>query len=466
MALFDGLIEEVASKFGLGAQAGPLVREAVGVMTGGPGGLAGCLDKLRSSGMGSEVASWIGSTSAPALPAQTVQSALGSSVIDGIAGRLGLGGSSVAAALGLVLPRAVGLLTRGGVVPQSLSAETLAFLRPTGRVAESTVEQVRPITMTVIPEHQTHFFRWGIPIAAALGQAALLWYFVPSAPPTPAAIPPAPVVATTTPATPAAAPEQPWLWLSNNNGIVSYSGQVRDGTTKTSIVTALQNAFGADKIKGAITVDPNVADASWLGNLGTTLGNLKANGLQTLFSGNSVNLGGLNSDAERDKLIGTLRSTLGGTLMFGALADKIGDLVSNTTDSATAALASLKTNYTAGDVIGALNLAIVNFPTGSSEIPSADSVLLKAAAVKILGLPAGTVIEIGGHTDNTGDAAANVALSQQRADAVRNALIQDGVDPSMLTAKGYGAGVPVSDNDTAIGRFRNRRIEYRVVKAG
>jgi OOP family OmpA-OmpF porin len=90
--------------------------------------------------------------------------------------------------------------------------------------------------------------------------------------------------------------------------------------------------------------------------------------------------------------------------------------------------------------------------------------LLREAAAKIRQLPAGTVIEVGGHTDNTGDAAANVALSQQRAEAVRNALIQAGVDPSMLVAKGYGGAAPVSSNDTADGRFRNRRIEYRVVK--
>ena len=67
-------------------------------------------------------------------------------------------------------------------------------------------------------------------------------------------------------------------------------------------------------------------------------------------------------------------------------------------------------------------------------------------------------------TDNTGDPSANVQLSQQRADAVRAALVSAGVDPSVLVAKGYGSANPVATNDTLEGKFRNRRIEYRVVK--
>src|SRR5262244_1694593 len=107
MALFDGLIDEVASKFGLGAQAGPLVREAVQVITGGPGGLSGCLDQLRSSGLASEVTSWIGGSGDTALTPQSIQSALGTSVVNGIASRLGLAGGTVSAALGYILPKAV-----------------------------------------------------------------------------------------------------------------------------------------------------------------------------------------------------------------------------------------------------------------------------------------------------------------------------------------------------------------------
>ena len=51
-------------------------------------------------------------------------------------------------------------------------------------------------------------------------------------------------------------------------------------------------------------------------------------------------------------------------------------------------------------------------------------------------------------------------LSQQRADAVREYLVQHGVPASMLTSAGYGDTKPVASNDTDEGRFRNRRIEF------
>jgi outer membrane protein OmpA-like peptidoglycan-associated protein len=52
------------------------------------------------------------------------------------------------------------------------------------------------------------------------------------------------------------------------------------------------------------------------------------------------------------------------------------------------------------------------------------------------------------------------ALSQRRAEAVRKALIKGGVNPSMLTAKGYGASRPAASNDTLQGRLQNRRTEF------
>jgi outer membrane protein OmpA-like peptidoglycan-associated protein len=66
---------------------------------------------------------------------------------------------------------------------------------------------------------------------------------------------------------------------------------------------------------------------------------------------------------------------------------------------------------------------------------------------------------IEGHTDSTGSDAHNLALSTQRADAVRNALMQQGIAGTRVSSRGYGESTPVSDNNSAAGRQMNRRVE-------
>jgi OmpA-OmpF porin, OOP family len=73
-------------------------------------------------------------------------------------------------------------------------------------------------------------------------------------------------------------------------------------------------------------------------------------------------------------------------------------------------------------------------------------------------------IRIGGYTDNQGDAAANLKLSQDRADNVMQQIIVLGVDPSRMDAKGYGEDHPVADNSTDAGRAQNRRISMHVTQ--
>jgi OmpA-OmpF porin, OOP family len=68
--------------------------------------------------------------------------------------------------------------------------------------------------------------------------------------------------------------------------------------------------------------------------------------------------------------------------------------------------------------------------------------------------------EIDGHTDNTGDAAHNLTLSQQRADAVKAQLIKMGIDESRLSTKGFGDTKPISDNSSPEGKANNRRVEF------
>ena len=68
--------------------------------------------------------------------------------------------------------------------------------------------------------------------------------------------------------------------------------------------------------------------------------------------------------------------------------------------------------------------------------------------------------EIDGHTDNTGGAAHNLALSQQRADAVKAQLVSMGISADRLTTKGCGDTKPIASNDTQDGKANNRRVEF------
>ena len=148
--------------------------------------------------------------------------------------------------------------------------------------------------------------------------------------------------------------------------------------------------------------------------------------------------------------------------MTFAAIDPLMSLVSDTNNRAAAALAGLGSRFQTGDLLNILNNSIINFPTGSAEIPEINRTLLQQAAGPFKQLPAGTVIEISGYTDNTGDQAKNLQLSQHRADAVKNALTQFGVNPGMLVARGYGSENAIASNDTEEGRFKNRRIGYQI----
>jgi outer membrane protein OmpA-like peptidoglycan-associated protein len=108
---------------------------------------------------------------------------------------------------------------------------------------------------------------------------------------------------------------------------------------------------------------------------------------------------------------------------------------------------------------GVVSFPGVNFATGSAEITDEFARVLDGAAQLITEHPEIQLLEIQGHTDNTGSDAINNPLSQARADAVRNYLISRGVEPSRLVAKGYGSSKPVASNSTDAGKYQNRRID-------
>jgi outer membrane protein OmpA-like peptidoglycan-associated protein len=243
---------------------------------------------------------------------------------------------------------------------------------------------------------------------------------------------------------------------------VTISGAVPDEKTRGAILDALKAVFGADAVKGDLTVDPNRDAAPWLTNLRPALEALKIPGLHAAFDGGAVEIGGAIPDRER--VASSLKSVFGEGVRVGALVDSVGDWATIANAKASEALVALKTGFSAADLVSALNLSIVNFPADSAEVPAPIMSFLDTAAASLKALPAGYEIEVAGYTDDTGDPAANLALSLHRAEAVRNALVKAGAPAGALTAKGYGSVNPVATNDTEEGRFRNRRIEYHVTK--
>lgn len=111
-----------------------------------------------------------------------------------------------------------------------------------------------------------------------------------------------------------------------------------------------------------------------------------------------------------------------------------------------------------GDTV---ELSGVTFELDSDRLrPDAKTILDEVA--RVMERYPEMLVEVAGHTDSLGSDAYNQQLSQQRAEAVRQYLIERGVSPDRMTAVGYGESEPVDTNDTVEGRERNRRVELRI----
>lgn len=105
-----------------------------------------------------------------------------------------------------------------------------------------------------------------------------------------------------------------------------------------------------------------------------------------------------------------------------------------------------------------VKLSDILFDPGKFTLKSETKVLL-ARIAGILSWAPGITVQVEGHTDNTGDAAKNQQLSEQRAAAVGNFLVEQGMPASNISSVGYGESRPVAANNTREGREQNRRVE-------
>jgi outer membrane protein OmpA-like peptidoglycan-associated protein len=150
----------------------------------------------------------------------------------------------------------------------------------------------------------------------------------------------------------------------------------------------------------------------------------------------------------------------------GCPADTDGDGVIDSEDKCPAVMGDANNNgcpEVKKDVSKRLQFAArgINFETGLATLKPSSYPMLDEV-VSILNEYSDYDLKMAGHTDNVGNDASNLALSQSRVDAVKTYLISKGVSESRIVATGFGETVPVADNKTAKGKEQNRRVELEL----
>ena len=173
-----------------------------------------------------------------------------------------------------------------------------------------------------------------------------------------------------------------------------------------------------------------------------------------------------NSDAAQAKLAADQASAAAATALASADSSRQAAQSENTNLRAQLLAqlsAILETRATARGLI--VNMSGMTFNTSKSTLKPLGREKLAKIAGLVLAHP-GLKMQVEGYTDNTGGDALNQSLSEKRADAARNYLVDEGVKSENITSKGLGKADPIDSNATAAGRSKNRRVELVVSGAG
>lgn len=227
---------------------------------------------------------------------------------------------------------------------------------------------------------------------------------------------------------------------------VIAAGTVPDEASRAAVLARLHALYGAARVVDRIEVDSVVAPANWAERVAGMLepALTDVSGGELVIDGNSVRIrGNVANEARRQQVASVLATAAGpGYQIHNGLRAEGAD--------------------SQAVLDQALADRIIEFRSGSAELTAGGRAILDemAAALAEIG---GQQVQVIGHTDSVGARQANVALSLQRAIAVKAYLEAAGVDADNLGVQGFGPDRPVADNATDEGRARNRRIEFRVL---
>lgn len=226
---------------------------------------------------------------------------------------------------------------------------------------------------------------------------------------------------------------------------VVAAGTVPDEAARAAILGKLRDLYGAANVVDRLEVGGVVPPPNWTEYMTKLLsanlkqvrkGQMQVNGTQIAIKGNVAN------EALRQQVVSDMATALNPTY---------------TVDNGLVVAAGAAQNV----LDKTLSNRVVEFESGSATLTAAGRAILDemALAIKQIGTPKVQVI---GHTDSVGNRLGNIGLSLSRANTVRAYLIDKGIPAESLSAVGSGPDHPVGSNDTAEGRAKNRRIEFRL----
>ncbi len=240
--------------------------------------------------------------------------------------------------------------------------------------------------------------------------------------------------------------EEPDLSLEQIGEQLRLSGSLPDQSTVDRILSVLHMHYKPDDIENQLKVSTGIRNASWLPeSLNLLSGFHQLESAQISIEHGLLRLSGFAESAEiAENQARAVRSIA----QFLEVENEIQILVAKPESPRLKLQSDLEK----------IDLSRILFASSRARINQQSLEELKRLATLLIQYP-GIPIVVEGHTDATGDEKLNQALSQERAMAVSDFLIANGVDPSRVSAIGYGESRPLASNSSAEGRARNRRIE-------
>ena len=239
--------------------------------------------------------------------------------------------------------------------------------------------------------------------------------------------------------------------LAAGSSRITLSGSVETQAQHDEVVAAATAAFGTGNVDDELVVLGIAARRD-----------VEATGLAALISAMTPNLveGTARFDGAALSLTGVYVTDEARAAVTAAATD-----VGVAPDGLQLQPRATATADQAAQLEAALNAAVgsspIPFTTGSSSLTAEAGPILDQVAA-LAREYAGVTIAVNGHTDSDGSDSANLTLSRNRADTVRQALVERGVPADQLVAQGFGETEPIAPNDTPENKAQNRRVVFSV----